>query len=228
MHIVPGQCDSPRERQGSLIAIAYSTAVDVASDLMIMSLPLALIPSLQLDRKKKVGLVVVFSLGFIIIAFAVIRMTQVIHHTNVDLVGLAIWSSVESSVAVIVGCMPPLKGFLTKSMRAYTAKRSAHGYNAASKGFNSRDQATYAGAGQSKSAVITESIPLDETNRSRHEQDQGQIFVSTSYGWHHDTRSVADDSSAKEYDDTSGIVKRSPEDVEAQRLKGIEAIGHAR
>jgi hypothetical protein len=195
---------------------------------MIMSIPLALLRTLQLDRKKKIGLAVVFSLGCIIIAFAIIRMTQVIHHKIVDLVGLAIWSSVESAVSVIVGCLPPLKGFFAKGIRSYTTKRSAnrYGHGPSDAGAHGGHGA-YAGGSKSKSAVVTESIALDETDHSQHEQVGGQIYVSKSYGWHHETRSEADANSNGEYDDTAGIVPRE-RDVESGDSSRERIVAHAR
>jgi hypothetical protein len=203
--------------------------VDITSDLMIMSIPLALLRTLQLDRKKKIGLAVVFSLGCIIIAFAIIRMTQVIHHKVVDLVGLAIWSSVESAVSVVVGCLPPLKGFFAKGIRSYTTKKSANRYGGGPSGDHAghAGHGTYAGGSKSKSAVVTESIALDETDHSRFEQVDGQIYVSKSYGWHHETRSEADAHSNGEYDDTAGIVHRMG-DIESGDSSRERIVGHAR
>jgi hypothetical protein len=170
-----------------------------------MSLPLAILPSLQLDFRKKVGLAVVFSLGCIIISVAIVRMTQVLRAERVDLVGLAIWSTVESGVAVIVGSMPPLKGFLAKGIRAYTAKHSGQAYGA------SGGRNAYAGHNTSKSAVVAESIPLDETQGSRHSHNDGQIYVQKSYGWQHENRSVSDmgyPGSSRSYDEEARIVDR--------------------
>ncbi|KAJ4166019.1 hypothetical protein NW765_007245 [Fusarium oxysporum] len=71
-------CDSPREQWRQSFNVIFSTTVDVATDLMIMALPIAVLPSLQLDKKKKIGLGIAFSLGIIIICVAIVRMSQVI------------------------------------------------------------------------------------------------------------------------------------------------------
>jgi len=92
--------------------VLFSTSVDIATDLMIMALPIALLPSLQLDMRKKIGLGIAFSLALLIICVAIVRMTQVIVADRVDLVGLAVWGAVETTTAVVVGCLPPLKALL--------------------------------------------------------------------------------------------------------------------
>ncbi|EMT69771.1 hypothetical protein FOC4_g10000896 [Fusarium odoratissimum] len=97
-----GSCDSPREQWRQSFNVIFSTTVDVATDLMIMALPIAVLPSLQLDKKKKIGLGIAFSLGIIIICVAIVRMSQVIVGKKVDLVGLAIWGAKQQPLLLSV------------------------------------------------------------------------------------------------------------------------------
>ncbi|KAF5714039.1 hypothetical protein FMUND_7612 [Fusarium mundagurra] len=119
-----GSCDSPQEQWRQSFNVIFSTTVDVATDLMIMALPIAVLPSLQLDIRKKIGLGIVFSLGIIIICVAIVRMSKVIVGNQVDLVGLAIWGAVETATALVVGSLPALKGLLNRSIKKYAASRS--------------------------------------------------------------------------------------------------------
>src|SRR5687768_7975016 len=95
---------------------------------MIMALPIAVLPSLQLDKRKKIGLGIAFSLGVIIICVAIVRMTQVIVGTTVDLVGLAVWGAVETATAIVVGSLPPLKALMSRSVREFSSKKSSQRY----------------------------------------------------------------------------------------------------
>lgn len=177
--------------------VLYSTTVDITTDLMIMALPIAVLPSLQLDFRRKVGLAVAFSLGIIIITVAVIRMTQVIVGETVDLVGLAIWGAIETATAVIVGSLPPLKALLSRGVKKYGSnKRSAYA-NGPSKGTAGNG---YGPSSVSRTVMVAESIPLDDMHRSS--QKDGGIYVSRTY----ETRSEECDSSSRE-DDEVGIVK---------------------
>ncbi|KAE8375039.1 hypothetical protein BDV26DRAFT_295403 [Aspergillus bertholletiae] len=90
-----------------------TTALDTLSDMMIVILPTRHLFELPATKKQKAGLVVIFALGWIIIAFSLVRA---IHATTAgnNILGpinqrwLAIWSHVECVVAVTVVCLPPI------------------------------------------------------------------------------------------------------------------------
>lgn len=67
-----------------------------------MALPLRLLWNLQVNRQQKWALATIFSLGFIIIIFAIVRVIETrasAHH--VDPVWLALWSMIEASVGML-------------------------------------------------------------------------------------------------------------------------------
>jgi hypothetical protein len=164
-----------------------------------MSLPIALLPSLQLNMKKKVGLGVAFSLAFLIICVAIVRMTQVIVNEKVDLVGLAIWGAVETSTAVIVGSLPPLKAFLTRGVMKYASSgKTSQKYGKPVRS-NQRDEYTL--ASHSRTIMATDSIPLDDLHTSK--QKDGGIYVQKMFETH-----VEYDNSSREEDDEAAIVKK--------------------
>ncbi|OHW99721.1 hypothetical protein CSPAE12_01525 [Colletotrichum incanum] len=198
--VKPFTCNSPHEIWMQTFNVIYSTTVDIASDLLIMALPITVLPSLQLDRKKKIGLGLAFSLAIIIICVAIVRMTQVIRGETVDLVGLAIWGAVETATAVVVGSLPPLKALLTRRVKKYhtSTKRNTQRY-----GGQKSQPATMSSYGPnttSRSVMVTESIPLDDLHRSN--QMNGRIYVQKTYETHFEH-----DNSSREYDDEATIVK---------------------
>jgi hypothetical protein len=79
-----------------------------------------MVARVKVSKKQKVGLFVVLSLGIFIIGFAVARIivtdTQGVHP---EISWLALWSAVESSVAVFVCCLASFKA-LFKSQHAGT------------------------------------------------------------------------------------------------------------
>lgn len=107
-----GQCYKPIDMKGSTISVAYSTTVDVLTDVMIISLPLNLLYTVRLARKQKIGLGAVFSIGIIIILVAIARAVQISRKAFADGVLLALWGIIESTVSVIVGCLPPFKSLI--------------------------------------------------------------------------------------------------------------------
>ena len=84
---------------------------------LVMLLPIILIRNLQLPRSKKLSIVALFSLGGLCMLASILRVVQVgksakAHSGPPPLPWLALWSIIESSIAVIVGCGP---GFYRKA-----------------------------------------------------------------------------------------------------------------
>jgi hypothetical protein len=82
---------------------------------MIMALPIKLLTFLHVSRAQRLALIGIFSVGCIVIACALIRLTQIIAHARSDPVGLAVWGVVESSMSVVVGSLPALKSFFGRA-----------------------------------------------------------------------------------------------------------------
>ena len=72
-----------------------------------MALPLAMLKSLQMRTSAKVGLAGVFCCAFITIGFDILRAVET--EKKGDIKGsTALWTNLESAVAVIVSCLPSL------------------------------------------------------------------------------------------------------------------------
>ena len=164
-----------------------------------MLLPLAVLPHLQLDMRKKIGLGVAFSLGFIIIAVAIVRMTQVIVNAQVDLVGLAIWGAVETATAIVVGSLFPLKAFLARRVEKYHSNKASQKYGGNSSASGLRGN--FGTSSASKNIRVAESIPLDDVHRSH--QDKGRIYVQKTY----ETRISEHDNSSQEWEGRTGLAQ---------------------
>ncbi|RMZ29526.1 hypothetical protein D0859_06366 [Hortaea werneckii] len=121
-----GKCDKPVDDAGSVIAISYSTAVDVLSDLLIILPPSGLLRHLQVDKRHKLGLAGIFGIGLVRIPCAIIRWTQIVLTARIDPVGLAVWGLAESSISVMVGSLPALKALFTRTVHR-TVQRSYEG-----------------------------------------------------------------------------------------------------
>ncbi|GAB1195991.1 hypothetical protein APSETT444_005256 [Aspergillus pseudonomiae] len=96
----------------------------------VMGLPLRILVKSKITRQQKIGLGVVFCVGFIIIAIAVVRAVQIIGKAYSDQVNLAIWSIAESSISVIVGCLPPFKSFISRTSSTNQYPYGSSGYAA--------------------------------------------------------------------------------------------------
>ena len=114
-----------------------------------MALPLRLLWNLRVNRKQKAALVTIFSLGCIIIVFAIVRVVEIQASTHhVDPVWLALWSMIEASVgewyfmidvkpqsrltkirplAIIVSCLPLFRVlfYSNRADSAFNRRRSS-------------------------------------------------------------------------------------------------------
>ena len=93
------KCAGAKNVWSSNFSVYFSTAVDIFTDLCIMAMPLRLIYNIKVSLKQKIGLVCVFSLGFVMIVFSVIRANQTLAQQGfVNLTLLMIWSSLAASI----------------------------------------------------------------------------------------------------------------------------------
>ncbi|KAH8816603.1 hypothetical protein F5884DRAFT_776774 [Xylogone sp. PMI_703] len=118
--------DTPCSVDSGIAALEVATAIDIASDISVMILPLQLLWGLRVSNKQKVGLGAIFSLGLVIVIFAIIRMVEVVraisHRSPSADVSLSLWSILESAVACIVCSLPALKVWLiSKRDRNYAS-----------------------------------------------------------------------------------------------------------
>lgn len=110
---IPGHCMDARTYWLSVAGI------DIGLDFLILLLPLPAISGLRLPRKQKLGLVLVFMLGFLVCLVSVVRVLTVLITANqghyVDSgVWAIIWSAVEANVGIICASLLSLKPLVAK------------------------------------------------------------------------------------------------------------------
>lgn len=134
-----------------------------------MILPLHLIRNLTISRVHKFGLIVLFSLGAIIVAIALVRLVQVTKATSDSTtdptamsngpVLLSMWSHIESTVSIIVATLPAFR-FLNK--RRANATRTPNKYSVP----------TIGGTGGSRSRPWQHGADSEETVRRSDSQTE--------------------------------------------------------
>ncbi|EED20905.1 integral membrane protein, putative [Talaromyces stipitatus ATCC 10500] len=100
-----------------LLSFYYiSFAVRLATDLAIFILPLPELLRLKMPLGKRLGLILMFGLGLLIVVTSIIRATYLNNfstdHTW-ELVNPLNWSSVEIGVGVFIACVPSFKALIT-------------------------------------------------------------------------------------------------------------------
>ncbi|EAW09461.1 uncharacterized protein ACLA_036660 [Aspergillus clavatus NRRL 1] len=96
-----------------------NAALQIASDAVVVTTPIPTLARLRLPRRQKIEMIVVFALGFFVCALSIIRLTTIIKLTHSEDFTeqngpAATWSSIESNVAIICACLPPLHPLLSR------------------------------------------------------------------------------------------------------------------
>lgn len=138
-------CRAPKDIRNSSISLWEGYAADMTSDLMskikfastrtlltasVMLLPIGLIRNLQMPAIRKWSIGALFGLGALCILASTLRVVQVGKTTGSgnkqpSLTWMALWSIIESSIAIIVGCGP---GFYRKAVSVSRSRETPY-YN---------------------------------------------------------------------------------------------------
>ncbi|KAF2851636.1 hypothetical protein T440DRAFT_422147 [Plenodomus tracheiphilus IPT5] len=120
-------CANTRSDRGPEAILYASYAWNVLTDLMIMILPIRLTWNLRLGLRQKIGLYALFASGSICIAIATLRVVQIGSHESghVKPVSTSLWTAVEASVAVCIGCTPAFVAYYRK-IQAQGSSDGAH------------------------------------------------------------------------------------------------------
>lgn len=115
--------------------LVVQTIVNVVTDFMIYALPIPTLFSLTLPMIQRVGLVVLFSVGGIIVVAGSFRAYWV-HYVLFETYDATwygyeiwLWTAIETNVGVICGCIPALKPLLFPSRARNQGSRYANGSN---------------------------------------------------------------------------------------------------
>ncbi|EED14508.1 conserved hypothetical protein [Talaromyces stipitatus ATCC 10500] len=107
------------------IQLGHATS-DVATDLVVLTIPMPIIWRLHMTIRQKLGLLIVFMLGYMSTAAATARIVfiaQDLYETTTgarDLRGeesnVMVWGYIEASVGVIAACLPTLRPLMKARM----------------------------------------------------------------------------------------------------------------
>ncbi|KAF2760398.1 hypothetical protein EJ05DRAFT_508938 [Pseudovirgaria hyperparasitica] len=94
-------------------------AINIASDLIILCLPIPELLKLSMNKKKKFYVIIMFSMGFFITIVSIIRLRSLIifattPNPTYDAVPTAYWSVLECYVGIICVCLPSIRVLLSR------------------------------------------------------------------------------------------------------------------
>ncbi|KAJ5589360.1 hypothetical protein N7537_012038 [Penicillium hordei] len=131
-----GQCDTPRDHRAAVISLYYAYGVDTVTDIAIMVLPIRLIWNLQMKTRQKLSIGGLFCFGWICIIISTIRVVQLGQTENgVPAPSwLALWATIEASIAVMIGCCPGLYRVLKTALSPSKTSYQYDTYNLRERG----------------------------------------------------------------------------------------------
>ncbi|KAF2170774.1 hypothetical protein M409DRAFT_51034 [Zasmidium cellare ATCC 36951] len=96
-----------------------NAAVNIITDVCTAILPLPVLKSLNLPKRQKMVLMVVFGLGGVTCVISILRLSALYVISKSSDVSwdnplAAIWSSLEVNVGILCSCIPTLKGCITR------------------------------------------------------------------------------------------------------------------
>lgn len=105
-----------------------------------MFLPLRLVWNLQMPTLQKIGVCLLFSSGILCIVFATIRVVNIGAEggNHLDPKRTALWSVLETAIAIIVGCCPAFVALIRGRKPVQTQSHSAQRYTRRSGNRSSR------------------------------------------------------------------------------------------
>ncbi|PIA92171.1 hypothetical protein CB0940_09437 [Cercospora beticola] len=110
---IPGACLNR-------LAVWFSNAaMNIVTDIATTVLPLPVLKSLNLPKRQRYILMVVFGMGGVVCIISIMRLSalyaiSVSNDVSWDNPLAAIWSSLEVNVGIVCSCIPTLKGCITR------------------------------------------------------------------------------------------------------------------
>lgn len=101
-------------------ALWFSNAsLNIVSDIVVLICPMPALRSLNLPKRQKIGVMLVFALGGVTVVMSILRLhslyvVSVSTDVSWDNVGAATWSMVELNTGITCACLPMLKSFITR------------------------------------------------------------------------------------------------------------------
>ena len=114
------QCNSADHARA--VKLEYSCALNVATDLLIMALPLWMVKDLNINVKQKLGMVFIFSLALFCIALDILRTVEALAANQ------ALYTVLEINMVVIIDCLPTYSTILSWRRRRMELKRKGQSY----------------------------------------------------------------------------------------------------
>ncbi|KAK6220847.1 hypothetical protein LQW54_001766 [Pestalotiopsis sp. IQ-011] len=170
------------EKTGKCIDMNAQTytcaALNIFLDLVIFFIPIPQLLKLDLNMKKKAGIILTFLVGLFVTICSMIRLRALIGWTastnsTMDFAKLASWSLVELDVGVICACMPGMAGLFRRLKKRGTDYIRSRSSNNASMALDTFSGSKAGGPAITKTTIIS-------VKRTHHDREDNKSVGSES------------------------------------------------
>ncbi|PNS14666.1 hypothetical protein CAC42_1688 [Sphaceloma murrayae] len=218
---VPGKCFPPSP-------FYYGTTVtNILIDIIVLFLPIPLLWRLQMNKRRKMGLILCFALGALTTVGASMRLASVAKVVRFgDPDEFVMWSSVEINLGIITGSIPALLPLL-KKVRGTTTSSGPTGpqsHSVRSGRAQLRNMTIGSARRSTKNGTLTETY--DDSDKSSQENilgitdrdiEHGAIEISKTVDMHVSTSSAPCSNSARQTYELDRIVPFEPSSPHGKR-----------
>ncbi|KAJ5176784.1 uncharacterized protein N7482_002661 [Penicillium canariense] len=90
-----------------------NASMHITTDLVILIIPIPALIAIDIPRKQKIALMLMFAVGGFVCITSIVRLLTGLTDDNV---GAASWSAIECNTGIICACLPTLKPLISKIM----------------------------------------------------------------------------------------------------------------
>ncbi|KAF2464467.1 uncharacterized protein BDR25DRAFT_155748, partial [Lindgomyces ingoldianus] len=115
VHVIFERCGTSSAGRRMKFQMWFTAAVDVASDVSILTIPFVLLWQVSLPARKRLALGGIFSLVVVTMAVALLRASFITaYRGQPDNSRTTLWSFVEQSIAIIIVCLGSFRTLFTQ------------------------------------------------------------------------------------------------------------------
>ncbi|KAK2804840.1 hypothetical protein FQN51_001482 [Onygenales sp. PD_10] len=151
-----------------------SAALNIVLDLVTLFLPIRELSKLELWRKKKIHICLMFTVGSFVTIVSILRLRTLVlfattHNLTWDYVELGYWSTIEIHVGIICACMPAMRSLFRRifpKVFSYTEHSKSGTFGT----FNSHEDSMMRSAdrlSQAKKLQESDAVPLVDVQRQQ-------------------------------------------------------------
>lgn len=145
----------------SISSVTISTFTNIATDIVILSIPISTLMATQLGNKERAGLAFVFLMGSVSIVAALVRFVTLKLVQSVPKASIThtidVWALVEIVSSILAICLPSLRAFVRKHTSQHTKRDDRQRLvSRASTGLQSMDSGMGTRLGSSSEAGMKE------------------------------------------------------------------------